>query len=87
MKGKRYNTEGRFRLLREAEKVDKSIIEVCKDKGISEQTFHQWKRELGMIPIDQAKRLKELEQENARLRRMPADKIWDGTRKLGQRLS
>ena len=36
MKGKRYNTEGRFRLLREAEKVDKSIIEVCKDKGIKE---------------------------------------------------
>ena len=75
MKGKRYTREEKIRISQEDERADKSIIEVCKDKGISEQTFHQWKRELGMIPIDQAKRLKELEQENARLRRMPADKI------------
>jgi putative transposase len=60
MKGKRYTTEERIRVLREDERADNSIIEVCKDKGISEQTYHQWKREFGMIPIDQAKRLKEL---------------------------
>ena len=75
MKGKRYTTEEKIRVLREAEKADKSIIEVCKDKGISEQTFHRWKREFGMMPIDQAKRLKELEKENARLKRMLADEI------------
>ena len=75
MKGKRYTTEEKIRVLREAEKADKSIIEVCKDKGISEQTFHRWKREFGMMPIDQVKRLKELEKENARLKRMLADEI------------
>lgn len=75
MKGKRYSTEDKIRILREAEAVDKSIIEVCKDKGISEQTFHRWKREFGMMPVDQARRLKELEKENARLKRMLADEI------------
>ena len=75
MKGKRYRTEEKIRILREAEAVDKSIIEVCKEKGISEQTFHRWKREFGIMPIDQAKRLKELEKENARLKRMLADEI------------
>jgi putative transposase len=75
MKGKRYSTEDKIRVLREAEAVDKSIIEVCKDKGISEQTFHRWKREFGMMPVDQARRLKELEKENARLKRMLADEI------------
>ena len=75
MKGKRYSTEDKIRVLREAEAVDKSIVEVCKEKGISEQTFHRWKREFGMMPVDQAKRLKELEKENARLKRMLADEI------------
>ena len=75
MKGKRYSTEEKIRFLREAETADKSIVEVCKDKGISEQTFHRWKREFGMMQLDQAKRLKELEKENARLKRMLADEI------------
>jgi len=75
MKGKRYTTEERIRVLREEERADKSIIEVCKDKGISEQTFHQWRREFGMISIDQEKRLKELEKENTGLKRMLADEI------------
>ena len=75
MKGKRYSTEDKIRILREAETVDKSIIEVCKERGISEQTFHRWKREFGMMKLDQAKRLKELENENARLKRLLADEI------------
>jgi len=75
MKGKRYSTEEKIRILREAETVDKSIVEVCKEKGLSEQTFHRWKREFGIMPLDQAKRLKELEKENARLKRMLADEI------------
>ena len=60
MKGKRYSTEDKIRILREAQRVDKSIIEVCKERGISEQTFHRWKREFGMMKLDQAKRLKRL---------------------------
>jgi putative transposase len=75
MKAKRYTTEQKIRILREAEKADQSIVEVCREKGISEQTFHRWKREFGMMKLDQAKRLKELEKENARLKRMLADEM------------
>lgn len=41
MKGKRYTTEQKIRILREAEKVGQSIVEVCREKGISKQAFHR----------------------------------------------
>ena len=44
MKGKRYTTEQKIRILREAEEADATIIGVCQARGISEQTFHRWKR-------------------------------------------
>ena len=75
MKSKRYTTEQKIRILREAEKADQSIVEVCREKGISEQTFHRWKREFGMMKLDQARQLKELQKENARLKRMLADEM------------
>jgi putative transposase len=75
MKAKRYRTEQKIRILREAEKAGQSIVEVCREKGISEQTFHRWKREFGMMKLDQAKQLKELQKENARLKRLLADEI------------
>jgi putative transposase len=75
MKAKRYTTEQKIRILREAEKAGQSIVEVCREKGISEQTFHRWKREFGMMKLDQAKKLKELQKENARLKRLLADEI------------
>ncbi|MCK5923828.1 MAG: transposase [Methylococcales bacterium] len=75
MKSKRYTTEQKIRILRDAERAGKSIVDVCREKGISEQTFHRWKRQFGMMPLDQAKRLKELEKENARLKRLLAEEI------------
>ena len=75
MKSKRYTTEQKIRILRDAERAGKSIVDVCREKGISEQTFHRWKRQFGMMPLDQANRLKELEKENARLKRLLADEI------------
>lgn len=75
MKSKRYTAEQKIRILGEAEKVGQSIVEVCREKGISEQTFHRWKREFGMMKLDQAKQLKELQKENARLKRLLADEI------------
>ena len=47
MKGKRYTTETKIRILREAEGSHKSIQDVCRDRQISEQTYHCWKREFG----------------------------------------
>ena len=75
MKVKRYTTEQKIRILREAENSDKTILDVCRERQISEQTFHRWKREMGMLEVDQAKQLKELQRENARLKRMLADEM------------
>ena len=75
MKAKRYTTEQKIRILRDAEKADQSIVEVCREKGISEQTFHRWKREFGMMKLDLARQLKELQKENARLKRLLAEEM------------
>jgi putative transposase len=75
MKRKRYKTEEKIRILREAERTDKTIQEVCRERGVSEQTFHRWKREFGMMEVSQARQLKELQKENARLKRMLADEM------------
>lgn len=74
MRGKRYTTEQKICILREAD-AGKAITDVCREAGISEQNFHRWKREFGMMDLDQAKQLKELQKENARLKRMLADEL------------
>ena len=75
MKGKRYTTEEKIRILREAEGTGRKIQDVCRERQISEQTFHRWKREFGMLEVDQATQLKELQKENGRLKRMLADEL------------
>ena len=50
---------------------------VCKKLGVSEQTYYRWRREYGGLRLDQAKRLKELERENTRLKRLVADQALD----------
>jgi putative transposase len=75
MKGIRYSTEQKIRILREAEGSGRKIQDVCRDHQISEQTFYRWKREFGMLEISKAKQLKELQRENARLKRMLADEM------------
>jgi putative transposase len=74
MKGKRKTLEEKIRILREAD-GKKTILEICDEQNISEQTFHRWKRELGLLDVNQAKRLKLLEAENRRLKRMVADQL------------
>ena len=64
MKGKRPATEQKIRILREAD-GGKSIVEVCKEHNISEVTFDRWKRQFGQLDVNEAKRMKELERENA----------------------
>ena len=51
----------------------KSMLQAIKAAGISEVTYYRWRKEYGGLQVDQAKRLKELEQENARLKRVVAD--------------
>ena len=50
-----------------------TLIQVARKLGIAEQTYYRWCKEYGGMRIDQAKRLKELEQENARLKKLVAD--------------
>ena len=54
-----------------------SVAEVCRSLGVSEQTDYRWRKEYGGLKMDQAKRLKVLEQENTRLRRAVADLTLD----------
>lgn len=75
MKGKKYRTEEKIRILREADTGECTIAELCKEKNISEVTFHRWKREFGMMEVNEAKRLKELERENTELKKMLADSL------------
>jgi putative transposase len=74
MKGKRYTTEEKVRILRETDK-GKSIIEVCREHNISEVTVHRWKKQFGQMEVNEAKRLKELERENTELKKMLADSL------------
>ncbi len=55
----------------------RSIREVCKQLGITEQTYYRWRKEYGGIRTDQARRLKELERENGRLKKVVADLTLD----------
>jgi len=55
----------------------KSIIDICRELGISDATYYKWRKAYGGMKVDQAKRLKELEKENLRLKRAIADLTLD----------
>ena len=76
MSRKRFTPEQIIAMLREAEVLlsqGTQAAEVWRKLGVSEQTYYRWRKEYGGMRVDQAKRLKELEQENARLKKLVAD--------------
>ena len=75
MKGKRYTTEDKIRLLREADGGDKSVLDICREANISEVSFHRWKRQFRHMEVNEARRLKELERENTELKKMLAEEM------------
>ena len=80
MKKKGYSSEEIIRKLRQAEVLlhsGKVMAEVCREIGISDATYYKWRKEYGGMRMDQAKRLKDLERENGRLRRVVADLTLD----------
>lgn len=80
MKGKKHKPEQIIAKLREAEAMmngGSSIGEVCQKLAISEQTFHRWRNQFGGMKSEAAKKLKELEIENARLKKAVADLTLD----------
>ncbi len=74
--GKQIGIEKAIRMLREIEVLQSqgmTIGEACRKIGVSEHTYYRWKKEYGRLRVDQAKRLKELERENSRLKKLVAD--------------
>ena len=72
MKRSKYSEEQIVRILREVGAGAK-VIETCRKYGISEPTFYAWRAKFGGMDVNQLRRLKELEAENAKLKRMYAD--------------
>ena len=76
MARRRFTTEQIITKLREAEvglAQGKTVVQACKQMGITEQTYYRWRKEYGGLKMDQAKRLKALEKENGRLKKLVAD--------------
>ena len=63
----------KLRLMEVQTAQGKSLALACKEAEISEQSYYRWRKEYGGLQIDQARRMKDLERENARLRRLVAD--------------
>jgi putative transposase len=75
-RGKKHSPEQVVNLLRQIEVAianGKSTSMACKEASITDQTYYRWRKEYGGLQVDQARRLKELEQENAKLKRLVAN--------------
>ena len=76
MARKRFTAEQIIRKLREAEVLQAKgmkTAEVCRKLEVTEQTYYRWRKQYGGMKVEQAKRLKELEKENSRLKKLVAD--------------
>jgi putative transposase len=80
MPRKRYTSEQIISKLREAEVElarGKKVPQVSRQLGVTEQTYYRWRKEYGGLRVDQAKRLRELERQNTRLKKLVADMALD----------
>jgi len=74
MKKSRYSEEQIIRILREAEQGERDLVKVCRKYGIVEQTFYRWRKKYGGMKVADARRLRELEKENNRLKKLLANR-------------
>ncbi len=80
MKKRQHTPEQIVRKLREADRMlgeGSTVVVVCKHLEVTEQTYYRWRNQYGGMKADDAKRLKELERENSRLKKIVADQALD----------
>jgi len=73
MKRSKFSEGQIIKILKEAEITGKTVADVCREHGIAQSTYYKWKSKYGGLDESQLRRLKELEEENRRLKRMYAD--------------
>ena len=74
MKQSQFTPEQIIAILQEGERGERTIGEIARAHGITETTFYRWRRKYGGLAVPEAQRLKELERENARLKRLLAER-------------
>ncbi len=77
MRKSKFTEEQVVALLREAERGEKSIEALCRDRGIAAQTFYRWRQKYGGVDVKDLKRMRGLERENARLKRIVGEMALD----------
>lgn len=75
MKANQHTPEQIIKILDQAATGEQTIAAVCRDHGIAEQTFYRWRKTYAGMSVTEVQRLKELEQENARLKRLLAERL------------
>ena len=75
MKTTTHTPEQIIKIIDQAEKGDRSIAAVCREHGIAENTFYRWRKAYGGMSVNEVQRLKELEKENGRLKRLLAERV------------
>lgn len=74
MKRRRFSEEQIIRILHEAERGELNVADLCRKYGVSEQSFYRWRNKYGGMDVSDARKLKELEGENSRLKRLLAER-------------
>jgi putative transposase len=64
-----------IKIIEQAEQGEQSIASVCREHGIAENTFYRWRKAYGGMSVNEVQRLKELEKENNRLKRLLAERV------------
>jgi putative transposase len=75
MKTTSHTPEQIIKIIEQAEKGEQSIAVICREHGIAENTFYRWRKAYGGMSVNEVQRLKELEKENNRLKRLLAERV------------